>query len=325
MKQRTTRRSVLRTAGVAAAALAGVGTTATAQEKTQGTGSSGWTTAETPTGNTLYDVTYTSAGAYAVGGGGVVLERTDDGWRKLLDGGPTGNGNDLYGAGVTADGERLWFVGASGAIGEYDLAAGTLSDHSAPNDVTNNFNDVAVTGEAGEADVYVAGDSGKIYFSFDNGETGTWNEVTPGSGSAVHALDFYEPRKGHAVDGNQTVFATDDGETWDKLGIEDADYNFYGVDSDGADDVAVSGGGGSVYDWNGSEWVREDNGDPDLRDVEADGTAALAVGAGGAVFRRTDQGWHQESTPVGSNLRAVTDVYSDTEIAVGAGGTVLEH
>jgi hypothetical protein len=317
MTQYTTRRSVLRSTGVATALLAGVPATAAADD--------GWTAVETPTGNTLYDVTYTTAGAYAVGGGGIVLERTDTGWRTVIDGGPTGNGNDLYGAAVTGAGKRLWFAGASGAIGEYDVSSGVLYDHSAPNDVTNNFNDVAVTGIADEANVYVAGDSGKIYYSFENGATGTWDSVTPGSGSNINAIDFYDPRKGHAVDGNQTVFSTGDGTTWDKMGIENADYNFYGVDSDGADDVTVSGGGGSVYNWNGSEWIREDTGDADLRDVEADGTPALTVGSGGMVFRRSDTGWHQETTPTGENLTAVTNIGMRPEIAVGAAGTVLER
>lgn len=137
---------------------------------------------ETPTGNTLIDVAYTADGAFAVGAGGIVLKRTDNGWTKTVDGGPTGNDNDLYGAAVTGAGQRLWFVGASGAILEFDIGSGVLYEHSAPNDVTNNSKEVAVTGVAEEANVYVAGDSGKIYYSFDNGDTGTWNEVTPGSG-----------------------------------------------------------------------------------------------------------------------------------------------
>lgn len=65
----------------------------------------------------LYDVTDSAAGFFAVGGGGVVLNRTENGWIKILDGGPTGNGNDLYTCDVTDDEERLWFAGSSGAIG----------------------------------------------------------------------------------------------------------------------------------------------------------------------------------------------------------------
>jgi streptogramin lyase len=312
-----TRRTVLKGA---AASL--VGATAFAMTGAAGDGGNDdWTAVETPTGNTLYDVETTSDGVYAVGGGGVVLHRTDEGWRTVLDGGPTGNGNDLYGADVTDDGSRLWFVGSSGAIGEYDVSSGVLSDHSAPNDVTNNFNDVSVTGRGDEANVYVAGDSGKIHYSFENGETGTWDSVTPGSGSEINAIDFHDSKSGHAVDGNQTVFVTGDGTSWDELGIADANYNLYGVDSDAADDVTVSGGGGTVYAWNGSEWTRADTGDAGLRDVEVDGDG-LTVGGGGAVFR-LDGEWTGESTPTGANLKAV--VQADPAVAVGASGTVIEY
>jgi len=311
----TTRRGFLRSS----AAVAGLATVPTI-----GAADRVWLNAETPVGVTLYDVESTTAGAYAIGGSGYVLEHGDGTWRIAASGGPTGNGNNLYGSDVTDDGDRLWFVGSSGAIGEYDVGIRDLTDHSAPNDVTNNFNDVAVTGEAGSANVYVAGDSGKIYYSFENGETGTWDAVTPGSGSNINALDFFGPRSGYAVDGNKTVFVTDDGSTWETVGIADANHNFYGVDADATDDLTVVGGGGTAYHWNGSQWRREDTGDASLRDVELSGERGLAVGGGGGVFRRDADGWAQEATPAGSNLKAVVDA-DDTEIAVGAGGTVLER
>lgn len=310
------RRAVLRTVGTAAAAgVLGVGATVPAA-------AAGWELVETETDSTLYDVNVTVGGQYAVGAGGVVLERTSSHWRKIVDGGPTGNGNNLYGAAVTDDGERLWFVGASGAIGEYDVTTDTLYDHSAPDDVTNNFNDVAVTGAARDADVYVAGDSGKIYYSFENGETGTWDQVTPGSGSAINAIDFHDTRKGHAVDGNKTVFTTSDGTTWEKIGIEDANHNFYGVDSDGSDDVEVVGGGGTVYEWDGAQWVCADTGDATLRDVEVTDQDGYTVGGGGAVYEQSGGEWSPMETPTGENLKAVVD--ADPVTAVGAGGTVIE-
>ena len=314
-RTQTTRRTALKgIAGtfIAGGALASAGTAAAAGD---------WRVAETPTDRDLYDVAYTDAGTFAVGGGGDVLRRSDAGWTRVLDGGPTGNGNTLYGADVSDDGERLWFVGGSGAIGEYDVTTGSLTDHSAPNDVTNNFNDVNVVGPAGEENVYVAGDSGKIYYSFDAGET--FDQVTPGSGSAVNALDFHADRAGNAVDGNQTVFATDDGGTYDRIGIENANVNFHAVDSDGADEVYVAGGGGTVYDWNGTEWTPTDLGDATLRDVEIDGGAGLTVGGGGKVFELADGAWTQLDTPTGANLNAV--VRGPTDVAVGASGTVIER
>jgi len=314
-----TRRGLLKGIGATAAAVVGgsafAGTVAA---------SSPWTSVESPTGNTIHDVEYTSAGAYAVAGGGIVLERTELGWQKIVDGGPTGNGNNLYGADVTDDGKRLWFVGSSGAIGEYDVESGVLTDHSAPMDVTNNFNDVSVTGQAGEANVYVAGDSGKVYYSFENGATQTWDYVTPGSGSAINAIDFYDDRKGHIVDGNKSVFVTADGSTWDKIGLADANVNFYGVDSDGPDDVWVSGGGGMLFHYDGSGWTPYDTGDATLRDIEVTDAddAGYTVGGGGKVYA-LDEEWTPEETPTGQNLKAV--VRGSPEIAVGAGGTILER
>ncbi|MFB6269599.1 MAG: WD40/YVTN/BNR-like repeat-containing protein [Halobacterium sp.] len=311
-----TRRGITKAIGAAAAGTAFAGAAGAASTDTV------FDVVESPTASTLHDVEYTSAGAYAVGGGGVVLERGGEGWTKLLDGGPTGNGNDLYGADVTDDGKRLWFVGASGAIGEYDVEAGVLTDHSAPMDVTNNFNDVSVTGNADEANVYVAGDSGKMYYSYEDGATGSWDYTTPGSGAAIHAVDFFDDRKGHIVDGNTSVFYTRDGGTWDRLGVEDANHNFYGVDSDGFDDVWVSGAGGTVYRWNGSEWRRADTGDATLRDVEVESGDGFTVGGGGNVYERPDSEWEARSTPTGENLKAV--VRGATTIAVGAGGTIIE-
>lgn len=311
-----TRRSILKVAGasLATATVPAAGTVAA---------DNGWTIAETPVDSTLHGLAYTATNAHAAGGGGVLVERTDAGWETVLRGGPTGNGNDLFGAGVTDDGERLWVVGASGAIGEYDLVTGNLVDRSAPNDHTSNFNDVAVTGPAGDADVYVADDSGAIHYSFENGEEGTWEYEVPGSGSGLPAIEFHDTRAGHAIDTNGKVFATDDGVTWEAIGIEDADVTFYGLDSDPADNVRVSGGNGSVFTYDGSQWVSESLGDADLADVETDDDEGYAVGGGGAVFELSDGTWEQNDTPTGENLNAV--VSDETDLAVGASGLVLER
>ena len=284
-----------------------------------------WTKVKTATDNTIHDVAYTSEGAYAVAGGGILLKRTDDIWSKVLTDGPGSNGNDLYGLDITDDGTHLWLVGASGAIGEYDVTTGSLTDRSAPMDVTNNFTSVAVTGESGSARVTVTGASGKVYYSSDNGRSGTWKSVTPGSGAGLRAIDFYGDTEGHLVDGNQTVFATSDGTTWSKTGIADADVGVQGVDADGADDVWVVGGNGTVFRWDGSAWSPTDLGDAGLRDIEVASTdqSGYAVGKSGAVFSFDGSDWTRQTTPAGQNLTSV--VQGDPAIAVGASGTVLER
>jgi len=310
-----TRRATL--AGLGAIVASGGVTSAAAAAE------SDWTAETVETDSTLHDVVSADAGRFAVGGGGVLTARGAEGWRTLRSGGPTGNGNDLYGASVTDDGRRVWFVGASGAIGEYVPATDTLVDHSAPLDNTNNYNDVAVTGAAGEANVFVAGDSGKIYYSFENGEEATWDYVTPGSGSALPAIDFHGPRSGHAIDTNGRAFATDDGVTWNAIGIEDADVTFYGLDSDGPDDATVSGGNGTVLSYDGARWTPDALGDADLVDVETDGDAGYVVGSGGVVQELTADDRFLLDTPTGENLNAV-DVDGDA-VVVGSGGIVLRR
>jgi len=311
------RRDVLKAAGatVLATTVPAVGT-GTADDTE-------WQSVATPVDAGLHDVRNTRTRPHAVGESGVVIERAAEGWETVLRGGPAGNGNDLYGAAVTDDGERLWTVGDSGAIGEYDVRTGELIDRSAPMDVTNQFNSVAVTGPPGEADVYVVDDSGLVYYSFENGEEGTWDDITPGSGSGMPAVEFFDDRSGHAVDTNATVFGTADGTTWEPTGVEDADSSFAGLDADGFDDVLVVGGSGALLTYDGVEWRTDRLGDNDLHDVETDNGTGYAVGGSGTVFERRDGTWSEMATPSGQNLLAVAT--GEPDIAVGAGGEVLER
>jgi hypothetical protein len=156
-----------------------------------------------------------------------------------------------------------------------------------------------------------------VYASSDGGET--WSDTTPGSGSRLPAIDFRSERAGHAVDTNGSVFATTDGETWAEIGVEDADETYFGVQSDGAEDVTVVGDGGTVRTYDGAAWGGTTLGDARLNGVTTDGTA-VAVGAGGAVFEGSD--WQEANSPTDENLHAVAR--GARAYAVGASGTVIE-
>jgi hypothetical protein len=284
-----------------------------------------WARVKSTVDNTIYDVAQTTAGAYAVAGGGILLKRQDTSWVKVLNDGPSSNGNDLLALAATDDGEHLWFVGASGAVGEWDVTTGSLvQDHSGPNDSGSNFQDVAVTGPSDDATIHAVGASGQVFVSTDDGAT--WNASTPGNGSALRAVDTYDAGSAHLVDDNQSVFETTD--NWSseaKTGIADADVSFYGVDSDATDDVWVAGGSGTLFHWNGSAWSPTDAGEPDLADVEVAGNdqSGFAVGNSGAVFAYDGSAWSRQETPTGENLTSV--IQGDPAIAVGASGTVLER
>jgi len=240
----------------------------------------------------------------------------------VLQDGPGSDNNNLFDAGVTDDGDRLWYVGTSGAIGEFDVQSGSqVTDHSAPNDVTNNFNAVAVTGPAGDANVYIGGDAGEIYYTFDNGNS--WSETTPGSGAGINAVDFHGPRSGHAIDGNQTVLETTDGTNYQSVGIDSADGNFFGLDSNSADDVWVVTDNGRVYHNDGSEWTSESISDMSLYDIDIEGGSGVAVGDDGNAFDLVDGSWSQTTTSDSQTLAA--SALGAPNVAVGADGTILER
>ncbi|MFB6303988.1 MAG: hypothetical protein ABEH47_02380 [Haloferacaceae archaeon] len=283
-----------------------------------------WTRVATPTSNTLHAVADAATGPFAAGGGGVLLERTDSGWRTALGDGPGGNGNNLTALGTTADGNEVWMAGASGALGAYDVQSSDLVDRSAPDDVTGEFTALAVTGSAGDANVYLGDASGTLHVSFDGGRPNTWRHLTPGTGATIHSLDCYDARAGVLVDGNKAVYRTADGVTWERIGIEDADGSLYAVDATGPDDVWTVGA--SIYSRTDDGWTSPDLSHGSLQDVGVCPCGCVhAVGASGTIIHRHGHGdgdW-RTSSPTGENLHGVA--LGRPHVAVGASGTVLER
>lgn len=57
-------------------------------------------------------------------------------------------------------------------------------------------------------------------------------------------------------------------------------------------------------------------------DIEVENGSGYTVGGGGVIFSLDDGTWTQASTPTGANLKAVRR--GDTDMAVGAAGTIIE-
>jgi photosystem II stability/assembly factor-like uncharacterized protein len=283
-----------------------------------------WSEASTDPGGysvSLNDVDQTSLGPYAVGDGGDLLERQGSQWARIDDDGPSGNGQNLHGADTTTDGDELWVVGASGSVGEYDPETDTMTDHTGLDDsYSDQLTDVAVTGNSGGARIYAADSSGHIQISSDDG--GSWTDATPGSGSSIEGIDFYDTASGVAVDTNQAVWeTTDGGSTWTKIGISDTSENFHDVDANAADDIWVAASGGKVYHFDGGSWTETVvDGTDSLNAIEIDDGAGHAVGDEGDIYHY-DGSWTEEKTQ--------SDGLNGTEIglkayAVGDDGTILE-
>ncbi|EMA52950.1 hypothetical protein [Halococcus thailandensis] len=321
------RRRFLQLTG-ATALVAGVGA---AVSGTAGAQASAWSTADSPTGKTLNDVVQTSEGPYAVGSGGLVLARRTDGWETVLSKGPTVEGEPLNGAGVTDDGEHVWFAGGSGVIGQYNVVEEQLTDYSAPGGKTSTWEDLAVTGASGSETVHLVNGSGEVLSGTKNGSGGMdWGEAQkPGSGSSMKGIDFASSSVGHVSNTSTKVYeTTDNGGSYQEIGIDGPGGNLYGVASVSKSDVNVAAGSGKIYQYDGSEWTPHSVGENTIYGIDRDGASGLAVGSGGRVYDRENPGtWTEMETSTTKKLQGVA---LDTaggypDVAVGANGTIIEH
>lgn len=292
---------------------------------------SGWRVVDSPTGNRLHGVAQAVDGPWAVGGNGVLLERGFDGtWSVVLRNGPTGNGNNLRTISATDDGRRVWFAGASGVIGEYDVVTETLYSHSSPQDITDTWEGIAVQGVATKSEhVYLVNGSGAQFTGVRTGDGSIeWRELKkPGSGSSIPAIDFYDLREGYFADTNQLVaFDRDAGKSWRRVGIENTDENFYAVAAAARDDVNVGGGDGTMFHYDSSSWRRLGLADHALRGIDRDGALGLASDAGGNVYERQAVGrWTKMDTPTDDALFDVARVADGADVALGENGTIVER
>lgn len=286
-----------------------------------------WVETDTPTDESLLDAVCSKDGAYAVGAGGVVLGRTGDDWEVVVERGPTAKSNPLLGVDATADGRAIWFTGDSGVLGRY--ADGRLTDHSAPKDQTSPWTDIAVTGEAGEEQIHLVNGSGELLRGEYEAGTVEWGDIEkPGGGSSISSITFADSDCGYVCDTNQGVYeTTDGGESYETIGIEDANTDFNGVAATDST-VVVAGGDGSIFRYDGSVWTRLHAGST-LSAIDLGGETGLAAGDDGAVYELIDENWESVETPVDADLSGIViDTDSGEEVsavAVGTDGTVIER
>lgn len=286
-----------------------------------------WTEAESPTAKTLYGVVQSIEGPYAVGGSGIVLARRSDGWRVVLERGPTAQGNTLRGAAVSDDGRNVWFAGGSGVVGAYDAIDEQLTDYSAPKGKTSTWEDVAAAGPAGSERVYLVNGSGEVLSGTRDGGTMTWDDaVKPGGGSSAKAVSFLDADRGYVCDTNAKVYeTTDGGGSWNAIGIDGGSVGLYDVAPTDPDAIDAAGGDGSILRYNGAVWTKLSVSQSALYALDRRESAGLAAGGSGRVYERTPDGWEQTETPTAATLRGVALGTQHPDVAVGSGGTVLER
>ena len=288
----------------------------------------GWIDVQTPTNEGLNAAAMTTNGPYAVGESGLVLARRGDEWRIVVERGPSGASNGLTGADATDDGRALWVCGSSGALGRYDVTEGEMTDFTAPNGKTSSWVDVAVARTGGTERVYVVNSSGELLPGRRTRRRVKWGEVVkPTGGESASAVDV-AGAVAYVADTGGGVYRNDTGSRtgWKTIGIRGADATLHDVAAVDADLVNAAADDGSIYVYNGYNWLQLHAGEKALHAVDRDRHRGLAVGTGGTVHAIEGNNWQTEETPTERVLRGCalgTSSYAD--VAVGTEGLVLER
>ena len=286
----------------------------------------GWQRVSSPTKKALRDVVFTGRGPVAAGEGGRVLARTDDDWETVVERGPGNASNGLTGAATTGDGERVWVCGDSGAVGRYDVRSEAIIDHSAPKGKTSSWADVAVVGRAGDERVLLLNGSGELLTGRVSGGSVRWGTVTkPSGGDSADAIAA-RPRASYLCDSTGSVYRGSANGQWRSVGIDDVSTTLHDVAMLDAETVTVVGDDGSVFVYDGYDWLAVASVGNALHAVDRRGGRGVAVGPGGTVVAADGTEWTESDTPVSTTLHGValgTVEYAD--VAVGADGTVLEN
>lgn len=297
-----------------------------------------WASVSSPTGNTIYSVEHTAHGLTACGYGGEIHHRRKGKWKTEIKRGPSKNSKTLTAAATTDDGERFWVVGNSGAVGEYHLSYKNIYDHSNPLGISSEFTSVSVAGDVGNEHVYIGTSSGQVIIGERNADGEfDWSRTDTGSGYTVTTVDFsLSSDDGFVATNNGGVYRTQDGgQTWARLGVEEAQNGYTAMLVEPGDPVQVyvGGGGGRIWrlDCDCNVWTPTEADTKRVYALEANSQQERYLGAGGSgrsyELAEDGAGWYVTETPTGNTLygAASADDESGIDVLVGGSGTILER
>ena len=292
-----------------------------------------WEVVETPFDIDLYDAEQTPRGSYAVGEGGAIVADRGNGWEVVVEGGPSTRATQVRAMDATADGGRLWMVGAEGGLACYDVEDEKLFEYSYPVEMTSTWEGVAVAGDVGEEKGIAADGRGSILpFTLD-GHDVDWGKLSaPDPEQRIDALAASPDGVAYAIDTASQAYKTTIEDGWGTAGVVNPDTMFHDLDAWENERVYVAADDGCVY--------RYQNGDDEWAPIgvveqvplpsmslhdEGDGNAQMAVvGDDNSLYERTGpERWERTELPTEAQLYDLS--LGSPDLVVGKNGTVLER
>ena len=286
-----------------------------------------WCVPESPTRVQLNAVATAGQRVYTVGNRGVLLERRQSGWERLLDTGLGQRRRGLLDIAATDDGERLWCCGVRGELGYYDRRTGAVGRSACPYGLSSNFRRLAVGGSAGAERLHVADDDGRIVrIRLEDGDLSVTGVAIPGPNEPLTAA-FDVGSMLFAADTSGRLYQSTDGRRWQSDPLVAGVVTGLAADAGGL--LAVTRDG-VIY-----TGVRDFSHSPDSvaelpravtpHDAAGAGATAAVVGSGGNVLlREGSDRFERVCVGTEAGLSAVTIRADGTVVAVGMDGTVVE-
>lgn len=227
---------------------------------------------------------------FVVGQGWTIWYTSDHGvsWTHSTHDWTLDNSNWIMGIDLRSSGDAGVCVGTGGFVakGELSGSAWSWDKLEAPTEIPSNLSDLnAVVYAPGSGDVlYAVGNAGRVIKSEDGGDT--WEAIRSAGTEALHGVSFIDEDVGVLCGADGKIFKTTSGggSPWSPIAVDDdPTITFYDV-------VAWSDSGG-------------------------DGIAAIAVGQGGAVYKKAATDTEFYEIDHGTNVRS--DLF-DVEV-VGTG------
>lgn len=292
-----------------------------------------WEVIETPFEIDLYDAEQTPKGSYAVGEGGTIVADNGDGWEVVFDGGPSTTDRQVRAMDSTADGGRLWMVGAEGGLACYDVEDEKQFEYSYPVEMTSTWEGIAVAGDMGEEKGIAAdGRGGILPFTLDGHDVDWGKLAAPDAEETIDALAASPDGVAYAIDSASTAYKTTIKDGWSAAGVVDPVTTFHDLDAWENERVYAAADNGCIYRYENEadEWaplgvVKNVPINSMALHDEGNGNAQMAaVGDDNYLYERTGpESWERTKLPTEATLFDLS--LGSPDLIVGTGGTVLER
>ncbi|MGA9762071.1 MAG: YCF48-related protein [Gaiellaceae bacterium] len=280
---------------------------------------------DTPRAAALQSVQFVdSLKGRAVGDTGTVLT-TKDGGTSWVEWYPGGTDSFLSTSFANpSDPAKGWAVSWEGTIFKTTDSGDTWSPQNSG--TTSNLNGVDFV-DATHG--WAVGGGGAILRTTDGVN---WSSILTSAdddlSASLTSVAFANSIDGWAADASGTILnTTNGGSSWAKqYGASRGALSYAGVDFANASDGWAVGAAGAIFATGdgGGHWnAQSSHSSEDLAAVSSVGSDAWAVGAEGTILSNKDGSWNVQTSPVGSELNAVSFTDADHGWIADASGTVL--